>query len=104
EMDLITELKTKGFAELPFEVALIKIEGKCYAINVEALHDLEQGVEKWKDLETFLNKYGIIIPGEVEGLYVIPWKLLGRCNEWQSESQNTNQGVVGRAMERGVTK
>ncbi|MFP3219018.1 MAG: ParB N-terminal domain-containing protein [Acidianus sp.] len=84
EMDLITELKTKGFAELPFEVALIKIEGKCYAINVEALHDLEQGLpEKWKDLETFLNKYGIIIPGEAEGLYVIPWKLLGRCNEWK---------------------
>lgn len=83
EMDLITELKTKGYAELPFEVALVKIEGKCYAINVEALHDLEQGVEKWKDLETFLNKYGIIIPGEAEGLYVIPWKLLGRCNEWK---------------------
>jgi len=84
ETDLITELKTKGYAELPFEVALIKIEGKCYAINVEALHDLEQGLpEKWKDLETFLNKYGIIIPGEAEGLYVIPWKLLGRCNEWK---------------------
>lgn len=82
--DFLNDLKTKGFAELPFEIALIKIEGKCYAINVGALRDLEQGLpEKWKGLEAFLNKYSIIIPDEVEGLYVIPWKLLGRCNEWK---------------------
>lgn len=83
QTDFLNELRTKGFAELPFEVALVKIEGKCYVINVGALHDLEQGVEKWKELVDFLSKHDIIIPGEAEGLYVIPWKLLGRCNEWK---------------------
>ncbi|BBL48332.1 ParB N-terminal domain-containing protein [Metallosphaera sedula] len=82
--DFLNDLKTRGFAELPLEIALVKIGGKCYAINAGALRDLEQGLpEKWKDLEAFLNKYGIIIPGEAEGLYVIPWKLLGRCSEWK---------------------
>ncbi|AKA73835.1 chromosome partitioning protein ParB [Saccharolobus solfataricus] len=83
QTDFLNELRTKGFAELPFEVALVKIEGKCYVINVGALHDLEQGVEKWKELADFLSKHDIIIPGEAEGLYVIPWKLLGRCSEWK---------------------
>ena len=83
QTDFLNELRTKGFAELPFEVALVKIEGKCYVINEGALHDLEQGVEKWKELADFLSKHDIIIPGEAEGLYVIPWKLLGRCSEWK---------------------
>ncbi|ACP55425.1 ParB N-terminal domain-containing protein [Saccharolobus islandicus] len=84
QIDFLNDLMTKGYSELPFEIALVKIEGKCYAVNVGALYDLEQGLpEKWKDLEAFLNKYGIIIPDEVEGLYVIPWKLLGRCSEWK---------------------
>ncbi len=83
QSNFLNDLKTKGFAELPFEIALVKIEGKCYAVNVGALHDLEQGVEKWKELADFLSKHDIIIPDEVEGLYVIPWKLLGRCSEWK---------------------
>ena len=82
--DFLSELRRKGFAELPTEIALVKVDGKCYAISVEALRDLEQGIpERWKDLEAFLNKHGILIPGEVEGVYVVPWKLLGRCEEWR---------------------
>jgi len=82
QTDFLNELRTKGFAELPFEVALVKVEGKCYVINAGALHDLEQGVEKWKELADFLSRHSVIIPGEAEGLYVVPWKLLGRCSEW----------------------
>ena len=82
--DFLSELRIKGFAALPTEIALVKINGKCYAISVEALRDLEQGIpERWKELEAFLNKHGILIPGEVEGVYVVPWKLLGRCVEWK---------------------
>jgi len=81
---IFDDLQTKGFTELPFEIDLIKIDDKCYMINHDALVDLEQGNNKWDDLFSFLSKNGIILPGEVEGTYVIPWKLLGRCVSWKS--------------------
>jgi len=83
-VQIFDELQTKGFAELPFEVDLVKIGDKCYMINHDALLDLEQGNSKWNDLSSFLSKNGVILPGEVEGTYVIPWKLLGRCIAWKS--------------------
>ena len=81
---IFDDLQTKGFAELPFEVDLIKIGDKCYMINHDALLDLEQGNSKWNELSSFLSENGVILPGEVEGTYVIPWKLLGRCVSWKS--------------------
>jgi ParB-like chromosome segregation protein Spo0J len=81
---IFDELQTKGFAELPFEVDLVKIGDKCYMINHDALLDLEQGNNKWSELSSFLSKNGVILPGDAEGTYVIPWKLLGRCVAWKS--------------------
>jgi len=81
---ILDELSTKGFVELPFEIDLVKVNGKCYAINHDALFEIEQGMDKWKELVSFLTKNNIILPGEDEGSYVIPWKLLGRCTEWKS--------------------
>lgn len=81
---IFDELQTKGFAELPFEVDLVKIGDKCYMINHDALLDLEQGNNKWSELSSFLSKNGVILPGDAEGNYVIPWKLLGRCVTWKS--------------------
>lgn len=84
--DIIEELKSKGFAELPFEVVLLKIDGKCYIMNADALRDLEQGKEGWNELVEFLSEHRIILPGEVEGIYIIPWLSFGRCVEWNSGS------------------
>jgi ParB-like chromosome segregation protein Spo0J len=81
---IFEDLQSKGFAELPFEVDLVKIGDKCYMINHDALLDLEQGNNKWSELSSFLSKNGVVLPGEVEGTYVIPWKLLGRCIAWKS--------------------
>jgi hypothetical protein len=81
---IFEDLQTKGFAELPFEIDLVKIGDKCYMINHDALLDLEQGNNKWSELSSFLSKNGVILPGEVEDTYVIPWKLLGRCVAWKS--------------------
>jgi hypothetical protein len=81
---IFEDLQSKGFAELPFEVDLVKIGDKCYMINHDALLDLEQGNNKWSELSSFLSKNGVVLPGEDEGTYVIPWKLLGRCVAWKS--------------------
>ena len=81
---ILDELSTKGFVELPFEIDLVKVNGKCYAINHDALFEIEQGTDKWKELVSFLTKNNIVLLGEDEGSYVVPWKLLGRCTEWKS--------------------
>ena len=81
--DSLDVLKEKGFVELPTNVVVVKVGGKCYMINEDALHDIQNGfTDKWSDLVEFLTKYGIAVPSE-EGTYTIPWKLLGRCVEWK---------------------
>jgi hypothetical protein len=80
---VVEDLINKGYAELPFDVVLVKLNGKCYVINEDALSDLENGVEKWEELTEFLLRNHVIIEGEVKGIYDVPWKLLGRCVEWK---------------------
>ena len=82
--EIVDDLVNKGYAELPFDVVLVKLNGKCYVINEDALSDLENGSEKWEELAEFLLRNHVIIEGEVKGIYDVPWKLLGRCIEWKS--------------------
>ena len=54
---VVEDLINKGYAELPFEILLTEINGKCYAINKEALSELD----KREELSEFLIKNGIIV-------------------------------------------
>ena len=76
-------LKEKGFMELGTSVVAIKLGGKCYIINEEALHDLQNGfTEKWSDLVKLLTEHGVIVPSE-DDTYIVPWRLLSKCTEWK---------------------
>jgi hypothetical protein len=74
---VVEDLINKGYAELPFVILLAGINGKCYAINKEALSELD----KRKDLSEFLLKNGIIEKGENENGFKIRYELLKGCSE-----------------------
>jgi hypothetical protein len=72
---VLEDLINKGYAELPFGILLAEINGKCYAINKEALSELR----KREELSEFLLKNGIMIKGDNENEFEIRHEMLKGC-------------------------
>jgi hypothetical protein len=72
---VVEDLINKGYAELPFEILLTEINSKCYAINKEALSELD----KREELSEFLLKNGIIVRDNGNG-FRIRYETLKGCS------------------------
>jgi len=72
---VLEDLINKGYSELPFGILLAEINGKCYAINKEALSELR----KREELSEFLLKNGIIVKGDNENEFEIRYEMLKGC-------------------------
>jgi len=72
---VVEDLINKGYAELPFGISLAEINGKCYAINKEALSELD----KREELSEFLLKNGIIVRDSENG-FRIRYETLRGCS------------------------
>jgi len=72
---VVEDLINKGYAELPFGISLAEINGKCYAINKEALSELD----KREELSEFLLKNGIIVRDNENG-FRIRYETLRGCS------------------------
>jgi hypothetical protein len=72
---VLEDLINKGYAELPFGILLVEINGKCYVINKEALSELH----KREELSEFLLKNGIIVKGDNGNDFKIKHEMLKGC-------------------------